>query len=117
MEEFDPEDDVTYEQGLAAIIRVIGIAILLIVAAIGAAMYWWGFEFVLKSMIPVSAVVGLFVFFDNKSWLFVRIPLIVTVALVTWIFWGWGTMLGIGIAIVFLIILEKSPPPHRPGPF
>ena len=128
MKQFDdPEDGpgAGYEQGLAAIIIVIGIAILLIVAVTIGVGIVWGFEFALKG---VSVAVGLLVLLFRPNvledmvesirswsvWPFVRIPLLITVALVVWILWGWGGILWMGIAIVFFIILLKSPPPPWP---
>ena len=121
-----------YEQFMFAVASLIGIAILLIVAVTIGVGIVWGFEFALKGfLILVSVAVGLLVFHRMANvledmvesirswsgWPFVIIPLLITVALVAWIFWGWGGILWMGIVIVFFIILLKSPPLNPWGPF
>jgi len=128
------DDPQGYEQGLSAIIKLIGIGILLIVAlAIGV----WGFGVVPKSILIVASVaVGLFVLFvvdtlthgyvvrlfgfleapvesirSWSGWPVVGILLLVTAALVVWNFWGWETILGIGIFVVLAFVILYSRPP------
>jgi len=127
------DDPQGYEQGLSAIIKLIGIGILLVVAAIG----FWGFGFVPKSVLIVASVVfGLFILFvvdcfnhgyllslfgfledivesigSWSGWPFIGILLLITVALVVWIIWGWAAILGIGITMVVIFIVLYSRPP------
>jgi len=119
------DDPQGYEQGLAVIILV-GIAILLIVAvALGVGLIW-GFELALKGILILALIaVGLFVlsFMANfledtvesirswSGWPYAAILLFVTTALVVWIFWGWGGILGIGIGLVLAFIVLYSRPP------
>lgn len=111
----DPQE---YEQGLSAIIKLIGIGILLVVAAIGIGMVW-GFEIVLKGILILASIaVGLSLFFVVKdptaSWYYrayFAILLFVAAALIVGNFWGWETTLAIVLVIAFFIIVGYSRPP------
>jgi len=116
---------------------LLGKAALLIVAmAIGVGVVW-GFEVVLKGILILALVaVGLFVLFvvgclihgyllrlfgfleapvesirSWSGWPVVGILLLVIAALVVWIFWGWETILGIGIFVVLAFVILYSRPP------
>jgi len=124
-DDFTDDDRPGYEQFLSAVIILVGIGILLVVAAIGAWMAW-GFELVLKGILILALIaVGLFVlsFMANfledtvesirswSGWPYAAILLFVTTALVVWIFWGWGGILGIGIFVVLAFVILYSRPP------
>ena len=112
------DDPQGYEQGLSAIIKLIGIGILLVVAAIGIGMVW-GFEIVLKGILILASIaVGLSLFFVVKdptaSWYYrayFAILLFVAAALIVGNFWGWETTLAIVLVIAFFIIVGYSRPP------
>ncbi len=109
------------EQDIVAALTLIGIAILLIVAAIGAGMVW-GFEIVLRGIVVLASVAGvlslIFLVKDPSLSRYYRgyfaILLFVAAALIVGNFWGWEAIIGIGIAIVFIFALLKGPPPPWP---